>query len=77
MEELITKIREACKDITDYRPDYIEMRPDFYNYIKVNSEYMGLAKPGYIPYYYGIKIKIKEDLDKPFKIIREGKEIDE
>lgn len=76
-EQLIAEIREACKDIADYRPDVIEMRPDYYNFIKANSKYMKTAKAGYIPYYYEIKVEVKEDLDKPFRIMRGGKEVSE
>lgn len=76
-EELIAEIREACKDIADWRPDLIEMRPDYYNYIKAHSQYMEHAKLGYIPYYYGIKVKVNKDLDKPFKIMRGGQEVNE
>lgn len=76
-EQLIAEIREACKDIADYRPDVIEMRPDYYNFIKANSKYMEAAKVGYIPYYYGIKVEVKEDLDKPFRIMRGGEEVSE
>ena len=72
-EQLIAEIRKAYKDIADYRPDVIEMRPDYYNFIKANSKYMEAAKVGYIPYYYGIKVEVKEDLDKPFRIMREEK----
>ena len=61
-EQLIAEIREACKDIADYRPDVIEMRPDYYNFIKANSKYMETAKVGYIPYYYGIKVEVKEEI---------------
>ena len=75
-EQLIMEIRKACKDIADYRPDAIEMRPDYYNFIKANSMYME-GNNNYIPYYYGIKVEVKEDLDVPYKIIRGGEEISE
>ena len=74
-EQLLIEIREACKDIADYRPDVIEMRPDYYEFIKANSMYISKkATDFFTPYYYGIKIEVKEDLDKPFKIIRGGEE---
>lgn len=76
-EELLKEIREACKDIADYAPDTIEMRPDYYNFIKANSKYIEAAKVGYIPYYYGIRIEVKKDLDKPYRIMRGGEEVSE
>ena len=76
-EKLIAHIRDACKDLADFRPDLIEMRPDYYNFIKANSEYIENAKIGFTPYYYGIRIEVKKDLDKPFRIIRGGEEVDE
>lgn len=75
-EQLIAEIREAAKDIADYRPDVIEMRPDYYEFIKANSMYME-ENYNYIPYYYGIRVEIKEDLDKPYRIMRGGEEVSE
>ena len=75
-EELIAQIREACKDIADYRPDIIEMRPDYYEFIKANSMYME-ENYNYIPYYYGIRVEVKEDLDRPYRIMRGGEEVSE
>lgn len=75
-EELIAQIREACKDIADYRPDVIEMRPDYYEFIKANSMYME-ENYNYIPYYYGIRVEVKKDLDKPYRIMRGGEEVSE
>lgn len=76
-EKLIAHIREACKDIADYRPDVIEMRPDYYEFIKANSMYMERGVRDFIPYYYGIRVEVKEDLDKPYRIMRGGEEVSE
>lgn len=76
-EQLLIEIREACKDIADYRPDVIEMRPDYYEFIKANSMYMEREPRNYTPYYYGIRVEVKEDLDVPYKIIRGGEEVSE
>lgn len=76
-EELIAQIREACKDIADYRPDVIEMRPDYYEFIKENSMYMDRDPRSYTPYYYGVRVEVKEDLDVPYRIMRGGEEVSE
>lgn len=72
-EELIAELREISHDLADYRPDIIEMRPDYYQFIKANSMYMEETY-NFIPYYYGVRVEIKEDLDKPFRIMRGGEE---
>ena len=76
-EQLIAEIREACKDIADYRPDVIEMRPDYYEFIKANSMYIERRIRDFTPYYYGIKVEVKKDLDKPYRIMRGGEEVSE
>ena len=74
-DELIAALREACKDIADYRPDIIEMRPDYYELIKANSMYMEITPLNFTPYYYGVRVEINKDLDKPFRIMRGGEEV--
>lgn len=74
-DELIAALREACKDIADYRPDIIEMRPDYYEFIKANSMYMEITPLNFTPYYYGVRVEINKDLDKPFRIMRGGEEV--
>ena len=76
-DELIVALREVCKDIADYRPDIIEMRPDYYEFIKANSMYMETAPRDFTPYYYGVRVEINKDLDKPFRIMRGGEEVSE
>ena len=76
-EQLIAEIREACKDIADYRPDVIEMRPDYYEFIKANSMYISERAIDFTPYYYGIKVEVKKYLDKPYRIMRGGEEVSE
>lgn len=76
-DELINAIREACKDIADYRPDIIEMRPDYYEFIKANSMYMEMVPLNFTPYYYGVRVEINKDLNKPFRIMRGGEEVSE
>ena len=75
-DELINALRDACKDIADYRPDIIEMRPDYYNFIKANSQYMIHTKLKYTPYYYGVKVKVNKNLDKQYRIMRGGEEVE-
>lgn len=77
VEHLLAQIREVCKDIDDWRPDYIEMRPDYYEYIKASSMYMERSPYGYTPYYYGIEVRVNEELEEPYRIVRGGEEVSE
>ena len=77
VEELLAQVREACKDIADWRPDYIEMRPEYYNYLVLHSEYMTPSPRDFTPYYYGIRVEVNEELDKPYRIMRGGEEVSE
>ena len=54
VEHLLAQIREVCKDIDDWRPDYIEMRPDYYEYIKYE----------YLPDF----LKCEEDRDYSYSV---------
>lgn len=78
-KELFDTLREICHDL-DWPPDELVVRPDFYKALEIYSayydnDYLEYAYKNPNPTYYGIKIKIKNDLDKPFKFMRGGKEI--
>jgi hypothetical protein len=78
-EELYNQLREVSHDL-DWAPDELIVRPEFFR--KLEEEYN--AHYGYtyfenahknsLPTYYGVKIKIDDKLDKPFKFMRGGKE---
>ena len=78
-EELFNTLREVCHDL-DWAPDELVVRPDFYRVLKLYNayydyEYWEKEKNNPISTYYGVKIRKDEELDKPYKFMRGGKEI--
>jgi len=74
-KELYNQLREVCHDL-DWAPDELVVTPEFYNMLEAHSTHLITNyNKNPISTYYGIKITIKNDLDKPFKFMRGGKEV--
>ena len=78
-EELYNQLREACHDL-DWSPDELVVRPEFFRDLEeysayYNSEYLVYAEKNPLRTYYGVKIKIDNKLNKPFKFMRGGREV--
>lgn len=78
-KELFNTLRNVCHDL-DWPPDELVVRPDFYKALEIysayyNHDYLEYAYKNPNPTYYGVKIIVNEKLDKPFKFMRGGKEI--
>ena len=77
-EELYNQLREASHDL-DWALDELTVRPEFFRKLEeyssyYDTEYFERAAKNPLPTYYGVKIKIDNELDKPFKFMRGGKE---
>ena len=78
-EELFVALREACHDL-DWAPDELVVRPDFFKKLEeysfyYDTGYFERAAKNPLPTYYGVKVIIDKELDKPFKFMRGGKEV--
>ena len=78
-EELYNQLKEISHDL-DWAPDELVVRPEFFRELEeysvyYDSEYLEYAKKNPLPTYYGVKIKIDNKLNKPFKFMRGGKEV--
>lgn len=74
-EELYNQLREVGHNF-DWTPDELVVTPEFYNKLEAYCvHYIKGYDKNPNPTYCGIKITIKNDLDKPFKFMRGGKEV--
>ena len=78
-KELFNTLREKSYDL-DWPPDEVVVKPEFFKKLEEYSfyyvtEYLERAAKNPLPTYYGVKIKIDNELDKSFKFMRGGKEV--
>ena len=78
-KELFNMLREKSYDL-DWPPDELVVKPEFFKKLEeysfyYDTEYLERAAKNPLPTYYGVKIKIDNELDKSFKFMRGGKEV--